>query len=315
MRQRLVVVGGLALLAIFAPACGRRGAGGSGGDGGQLASLKTPEPGETGAVTAAGSAAAGGSAAADSGITEATKVSAAGCRAACEHRKQCGLAGEMAACTTDCTSVDFLFTEADFKSYTEADCKAVKSVEASFQATVGCKAACEHRKACLPEKSDIKECVGDCTQLRYGRKDLDAYAASDCANVKKVEPEFASATACLRTCKHVVECKVPGTLDDCTVECMSKLAKNAYTVEALQKVEAATCEVVKREVRITPRRPVGAGGRATGGGGGGGSGCMSRGAQDCGTFATCCKVSAGRQAWAGEAGLCVSPAVCFMPRR
>jgi hypothetical protein len=186
----------------------------------------------------------------------------------------------------------------------------VKAGDPLFQTTVGCRAACDHRASCIPAASDTQRCVANCSQLGYTRANLDKYAQSGCDEVNKVEPEFEKAAACLTTCKHVVECKVPGEVGECVGECMGNLGRKVYTLETVRKYADASCDVVKKDIRIKAPKVAASGGG--GGGGGGGSGCSSNGVNDCGSFRVCCNTRAGRMTAVGERGMCLSLAVCII---
>ncbi|HUQ02722.1 MAG TPA: hypothetical protein VM261_09520 [Kofleriaceae bacterium] len=217
-----------------------------------------------------------------------------------------------------------------------------------------CKNACAHRAECIPAASDQSACLADCSGLALllgdkGTAAIEAYTAADCASAQKEEPDFQHASACLRGCKHVLECGVAGTFPGCMSECAQNLAKKAYSLEQLAAVTTADCATVKQSVRLSsapadtsacdaacknydrcgvqpyaacmkecaemssdrlPRYAAASCEQLRSGDLGDlGFGCLREGAQDCQAGMMCCV--AHRASLRGEQGQCLYAALCY----
>ena len=136
---------------------------------------------------------------------------------------------------------------------------AVAQTAAAPQETA-CERACAHRAECLPEASDRKQCLGACTGIAVAMGDkatavLDTYSSSDCASVKQQEPELQQASACVRGCKHVIECGVTGTFESCVAQCARNIQAKSLTLEQIAAITTADCTTVKQQVSLTPPAP------------------------------------------------------------
>jgi hypothetical protein len=217
-----------------------------------------------------------------------------------------------------------------------------------------CKQACAHRAECVPAASDQNACLADCSALALllgdkGKAAVEAYAAADCATAQKEEPGFQQASACLRGCKHVLECGVAGTFPGCMVECAQNLEKKALTMEQLAAITTADCTTVKQSVTLAsapadtsacdaacknfdrcqvqpyaacmkecadvksdrlPRYAAASCEQLRSGDLGDlGFGCLREGLQDCQVGMMCCH--RGRASLRGEQGSCLYPALCY----
>ena len=152
-------------LALFA--CHRDRAG-SGAD--ASASSASPAQGdhdqpEKGAPAASGAAPMVSAAKGGEALATAGAVRPESCKAACEHRKECGVTSDVPGCLRDCASVSSLFTDGELQEYAKTDCKGVKAGDPLFQTAVGCRAACDHRASCVPSASDVPRCVASCCRI------------------------------------------------------------------------------------------------------------------------------------------------------
>lgn len=217
-----------------------------------------------------------------------------------------------------------------------------------------CKKACAHRAECIPAASDQAACLADCSALALLLGDqsvaaVEAYATADCAAAQKEEPGFQQASACLRGCKHVLECGVAGTFPGCMSECAQNLQAKTYTLEQVAAITTADCSTVKQSVRLAsaPNDPDACSAACknfdrcqvqpfaacmkdcaevkrdrlpkyaaasceqlrTGDLGDLGFGCLREGLQDCQTGMMCCH--AGRASMRGEQGQCLYAALCY----
>lgn len=241
------------------------------------------------------------------------------CPAACEHRKECKVPGstDVAACTSDCQSIASLHTVESIDAYIKADCAAVKTAEAAFRQAVGCKQSCVHRAECIADAADVDACTGACVTIGYPQADLDQYVKASCADVKKVEADFRAAQSCLYSCVKIVECGVEGDLPSCFSMCVGNIAKGAYSTADVEAVQKKNCKWIKQNIAINqPQQPQGGGRTASGGNPYQGlPGMPCTGGNDvCTNFNMCCRHGGGGAPGYGQQGVCMSSAICFMPR-
>jgi hypothetical protein len=117
-------------------------------------------------------------------------ASPATCPAACEHRKSCGVAGDIAACTKDCEGLAELLganAPKELEAYLAADCAAVKQAEAGFVQASTCIRGCKHVIACGvvgTYPACFVECGTNLEKQAYTVADLEKVIASDCETVK-----------------------------------------------------------------------------------------------------------------------------------
>ena len=176
---------------------------------------------------------------------------------------------DVAKCTADCKSLPDVYTPEALASYASAPCAEVAQGEPIYKATMACKAACAQRAKCVPEGSDEKQCLGDCTVVAIvagetGVKDVETYATSDCESVKQQEPAYQAISACVAGCKRALECGVEGTFPPCLTQCLGNVSNKTFTVDQVIAIAKDTCENVKQSVKINPEPAP-----ATAGGGGG----------------------------------------------
>lgn len=301
MRGTIVAV----ICAALVVACGK------GDDGGGKGAS-----GEGGGKTAASAAGGGSPATAAGGGAPAAGAGADGCKAACEHRKTCGVAGgdDVARCADDCALLADQLTADGLAAYAASGCEQVKQAEAGFQTAALCRRACRHRASCLPS-ADVAACEAECAGLiMAGGHDpaavLGPYIGSACTTVEAEEAGFAVGGACLRACARAVECKVRGELPTCLGECAQAIRGGVVDAAGARAIAAQGCDVVG--ARFGPA-PQAAPPRAPMAPGQSGDGCRTTGAQDCPYFTTCCSNGAYTTMGSGP-GMCISPAICLMPR-
>jgi hypothetical protein len=238
------------------------------------------------------------------------------CQTACEHRKSCDVprGADVTRCVEDCTMLSELLTADALAQYSKAGCEEVKQGEANFQTAALCRRACRHRSECLPD-ADAASCEGECAGLILVTKQdpvgvLQPYIDSGCDTVKTEEQGFQTAGSCLRACGKQVECGVRDDLGSCVGECAQLIADGKTNAAEARKFASQTCEQVRAQIPekqpSTPMELSVAAGLL-------GNGCRSSGQQDCPYFSVCCRAGAYTAPGSGS-GMCISPAICLMPR-
>ena len=236
------------------------------------------------------------------------------CETACAFRKKCGVpnSDDLAGCAQGCAKISSLLGPKDLANYVKGSCDKAKEAEYGFTAALGCTLACEHRASCVgtPAAKDTKGCIGTCLGTYEGIEPVQQYIAAKCDQVKQLEPVLLGGFACAKTCDKVVGCKVKNaTMKLCMDNCTSGLQQKTMTIAAVEDAAKADCKWMNANLKY--EKPVSAmelsikAGKT-------GQKCRSTGVDDCPYFSMCCANGAATQGM--RSGMCISPAICFMPR-
>ncbi len=242
--------------------------------------------------------------------------SAAGCDAACKHRKACAVPGadDVAGCVQSCKAITPLLGPNDLTDYAKAECPRALAMESGFRAAAGTARVCAHRAGCMAG-ADAK--AGLATNVAIAQslppealqKVVGDYLAWSCEQVKADEPNYQGAQSCVRACTRAVGCLKRGDVGGCALQCAAGLQQGKWKAGEVAAFEKADCAAIARAFPPPPPpRPTMDATRK-------GDGCRQNGTKDCPLFSVCCSYKGGEMADPGESGTCISPAICMMPRR
>jgi hypothetical protein len=105
----------------------------------------------------------------------------------------------------------------------------------SVAAREGCQRACDQRASC--GLGDASGCVAECAALvdlgSLEAKELEAYAASPCDQVRQTEPRFRLASACRHACAHRAACIPDATVKECIPDCAALVVASKQAPDAV----------------------------------------------------------------------------------
>ncbi|MFO0745890.1 MAG: hypothetical protein U1F43_09480 [Myxococcota bacterium] len=193
----------------------------------------------------------------------ASAETGADCAAVCEHRVSCGLAADGDDCADECRAVAPAYPSWAIAAYVHEGCAELRGDEPTYRNAVLAARACDHRAACTGSP-DRDQCVADIVMAAYRDDVLSDYATWSCERVQQSEPVHHEIRQVVETCKHLLECEVPGDMLQCL-----RLAKenyferHAYPLSQLEAWGGASCESLRGTVYIIP--PAQAGSRGSSG--------------------------------------------------
>ena len=116
--------------------------------------------------------------------------------------------------------------------------------------------------------------------------------------------------ACAKTCEKVVGCKVKNaTMKLCMDQCTSGVQGKTMTIADVEAAQKQDCKWMNASLKYEkPMSSMELSIKA----GKTGQKCMSTGQDDCPYFSMCCANGAATNGM--RSGMCISPAICFMPR-
>lgn len=243
-------------------------------------------------------------------------ASAAGCDAACKHRKACGAPGgdDVAGCLQSCKAITPLLGPTDLADYAKAECPRALAMEAGFQAAAGTARVCAHRAECV-SGGDAKTCLATNLAIAQSlpaealQKVVGDYLAMSCEQVKADEPSYQGAQSCVRACMRAVGCIKRGDVGGCALQCVAGLQQGKVKASEVAAFERADCATIAKALPPPPPpRPALDADRS-------GNGCRQSGKMDCPPFTICCSLKGGGMTDGGEPGMCLSAPVCMMTRR
>jgi hypothetical protein len=117
-----------------------------------------------------------------------------------------------------------------------------------------CAAVCEKREVCL-HKDDLAGCLSACTRAQLNPAHLAEYGAQDCAGFAKSEPDHRLLQQAVRTCGHLIDCGVKGSMPTCLGVVKQNLASSAYGPDQLSTWESQDCGTILKTVVIDTPAP------------------------------------------------------------
>lgn len=183
-------------------------------------------------------------------LTTFTTAHADDCAAVCEHRASCGLTS--ADCMRDCAAIAPAYPSWAIQSYVHEACDDVRRDEPTYRNAVLAAKACDRRNACLG-KPDRDQCVADITMAAYSDSVLVDYATWSCERIAEAEPVHLEIRQVVHTCKHLLECQVPGEMRQCLLTAKDfYFDRHAYELSQLEQWERTDCTTLRQTVFIIP---------------------------------------------------------------
>lgn len=172
------------------------------------------------------------------------------CAAVCEHRASCGLSSS--DCLRECAAIAPAYPSWATQSYLHESCDDLKKDEPTFKNAVLAARACDRRASCLG-KPDRDQCVADITMAAYRDDVLSDYATWTCERIGEAESVHLEIRQVVHTCKHLLECQVPGEMRQCLLTAKDfYFDRHAYELSQLETWEQTDCETLRQTVYIIP---------------------------------------------------------------
>jgi|GEM_PF-3664381 len=172
------------------------------------------------------------------------------CRSVCEHRASCGLTG--GDCEAECATIAAAYPSWAVAAYVRESCADVQKDEPTYRNAVLAAKACDRRASC-GQSADRDQCVADITMAAYRDDVLVDYATWTCERITEAEPVHQQIRQMVHTCKHLLECEVPGDMRACLLITKEYLFdRKAYDVSQLARWEVEGCDTLKQTVFIVP---------------------------------------------------------------